>query len=114
VCCVIVIVLCAASNSPTFVNNEKPRLLPASICEELCSTNQSGWWKAVYQTYKSQTNGNISALRYQLRKGIETIRAFGNHGLDVMLIVSLAKIFEQRVSTTQTHTLHHFEQHLIY
>lgn len=54
-------------------------------------------WSAVYGTYKSQQNGNIADVRLKLIKGIETIRALGQHGLHVKLIVMLAKLFQERV-----------------
>lgn len=52
----------------------------------------------MYKTYMKQTSGNISDMRLKLRKGIETIRVIGHHGLHVKLIVLLAKLFQERVS----------------
>lgn len=42
-------------------------------------------------------NSNMVALRQQLQSGLEVIRVDSNHGLDVLLVVKLARTFADRV-----------------
>ena len=51
----------------------------------------------MYQSYKNELSQNVSQARLKLMKGIETIRVIEQHGLDVKLIVKLAKLFQERV-----------------
>lgn len=52
----------------------------------------------MHKVYRNKGTENISEIRMKLRKGIETVRVIGQHGLHVKLIVLLAKIFQERVS----------------
>ncbi|KAL0279441.1 UNVERIFIED_CONTAM: hypothetical protein PYX00_000995 [Menopon gallinae] len=91
-------VLCAKSLTPNNTTSEKPSLLPVSISEDLCTPAQADWWSAVYKVYRNKGNENISEIRLKLRKGIETVRVLGLHGLHIRLIVLLAKLFQERAS----------------
>lgn len=54
-------------------------------------------WVAAYSIFKNQAQGNLGELRQIVQRGIEVVRVLGNHGLDVRLIVQLARIFSERV-----------------
>jgi hypothetical protein len=55
-------------------------------------------WTAAYKVYTNQAKGDLGELRQTLQRGIEVVRVLGNHGLDIRLIVHLARTFERRVS----------------
>lgn len=55
-------------------------------------------WTAAYKVYTNQAKGDLGELRQTLQRGIEVVRVLGNHGLDIRLIVNLARTFERRVS----------------
>ena len=55
-------------------------------------------WSAAHRIYTNQAKGDLGELRQVLQRGIEVVRVLGNHGLDVKLIVQLARAFSERVS----------------
>lgn len=57
-------------------------------------------WSAAYavNNQKFSNTTSLAELRQILQHGIEVIRVVGNHGLDVHLIVKLARAFAERVS----------------
>nr|CAD7443293.1 unnamed protein product [Timema bartmani] len=72
--------------------SDRPPTLPVSITQQLCTGPQAKWWSAVHQIYMRQTSGdNAGELRLTIQRGLEVIRVNGNHGLDVKLLVLLAR-----------------------
>ncbi|KAK6642589.1 hypothetical protein RUM43_004091 [Polyplax serrata] len=97
-------VLCGKSATTRLVNNDRPTLLPVSISEELCTSAQAEWWVAVHKTYNNQSGDSIGEMRLRLRRGIEVVRAVGHHGLDVKILVMLAKLFQKRATGSKNAT----------
>lgn len=97
-------VLCGKSTTTNLINSDRPSKLPVSISEELCTPAQAEWWAAMYKTYTNTLETGISEMRLKLRRGIETIRAVGHHGLHVKLIVMLAKLFQERAAGCKNST----------
>lgn len=95
-------VLCAQSQiedskHTMYSNPNKPNLLPAAVTDTLGTLNQSKWLTAAYKMYKNDYKSNFGEMRLILIKGIEVIRCTGNHGMDVKLLVLLARIFTERI-----------------
>lgn len=65
-----------------------------------CTLYMSLRWSAAYavNNQKFDNTTSLAELRQILQHGIEVIRVVGNHGLDVYLIVKLARMFAERVS----------------
>nr|CAD7394594.1 unnamed protein product [Timema cristinae] len=85
--------------------SDRPPTLPASITQQLCTGPQTKWWSAVYQIYMRQTSGdNVGELRLTIQRGLEVIRVNGNHGLDVRLLVLLARVFHYRANALSAQT----------
>ncbi|XP_067013935.2 E3 SUMO-protein ligase RanBP2 [Anabrus simplex] len=102
-------VFCAKANleeqqAAGFSNDDRPSTLPANITEMLCTVDQAKWWSAAYRVYTNQSRGDLGELRQTLQRGIEVVRVLGNHGLDVRLIVQLARTFTDRASSMGTRT----------
>ncbi|GJQ79003.1 hypothetical protein Trydic_g164 [Trypoxylus dichotomus] len=76
--------------------NDKPSVIPAAVTSELGTQNQSKFIIAAYKMFTNDYANDFSEVRLTLIKAIETIRCVGNHGLDVKVLVSLAKIFAER------------------
>ncbi|CAH1780686.1 unnamed protein product [Owenia fusiformis] len=72
---------------------EQPYLLPACINDPLCSAKQSDWWTTAHKLSTDNARDGYFKLRQTLQRGLETIRLIGNHGMDVQLVVHLAKTF---------------------
>ncbi|GLG99976.1 E3 SUMO-protein ligase RanBP2 [Gryllus bimaculatus] len=85
-----------------FRGNDRPQTLPANITDYLCTISQSKWWTAAHRVYTNQARGDLGEIRQTLQRGVEVIRVLGNHGLDVRLIVQLARIFSERASVMAT------------
>lgn len=79
-------------------SGEKPELFPANITEYLCTIAQAKWWTAAYRVYTNQARSDLGEVRQILQRGVEVVRVLGNHGLDVRLIVQLARIFSERAN----------------
>lgn len=55
-------------------------------------------WKSMYKIYSKNVNVKyVSQLRKAAIQGLESIRLIGNHGIDVQLMVFLAKNFASQV-----------------
>lgn len=94
-------VLCAQSQiddtrHTIYSNPNKPNLLPAAVSDNLGTLNQSKWLIAAWKMFKNDYRSNFGEMRLTLIKGIEVIRCTGNHGMDVKLLVLLARIFADR------------------
>ncbi|XP_066138982.1 E3 SUMO-protein ligase RanBP2 isoform X1 [Euwallacea fornicatus] len=87
-----------ADQSLTYFTQNRPHVLPVSITNNLGTLNQSKFMTAAYKMYKNEYTSNMGEIRLIIIKGIEVIRCVGNHGLDVKLLVILAKIFADRVN----------------
>ncbi|CAG2066741.1 unnamed protein product [Timema podura] len=93
--------------------SDRPPTLPASITQQLCTGPQAKWWSAVHQIYMRQTSGdNAGELRLTIQRGLEVIRVNGNHGLDVKLLVLLARVFHYRASTKTSIFRYHGRSYL--
>jgi hypothetical protein len=55
-------------------------------------------WTAAYNFYTNQAEGDLDELQQTVQSGIKVVRGLGNHGLDIRLIVHLARTFEWQVS----------------
>jgi len=104
-------VFCAASTlkrqrDKGLVPEDRPAVLPADVTDPLCSPEQSRWWSMAWQMHsgnKSVSNPSYGEMRAQIQRGLEVIRVLGNHGLDVKLIVLLAKTFEDKAQSLAAH-----------
>ncbi|XP_047107588.1 E3 SUMO-protein ligase RanBP2 [Schistocerca piceifrons] len=97
-------VLCVAAAQEELLavgysNSDRPATLPACITDQLCTVAQDKWWIAAYTVIQKQVEGNLGELRQVLQHGIEVVRILGNHGLDVRLIVQLARAFAERATS---------------
>uniref|UniRef100_A0A2R5LK59 Putative nucleoporin n=1 Tax=Ornithodoros turicata TaxID=34597 RepID=A0A2R5LK59_9ACAR len=70
-----------------------PMCLPPHAGTSLCSQSQANWWKAAYVLQSKSVKENLGDLRRVLQRGLEVVRGLGNHGLDVRLVVQLARTF---------------------
>lgn len=84
-----------------YYSSDKPNVLPAAVTNQLGTENQSKWLISAYKMFTSDYSCDFSEVRLILIRGIETIRCVGNHGLDVKLLVILAKIFAGRCKTLE-------------
>ncbi|XP_064638555.1 E3 SUMO-protein ligase RanBP2-like isoform X2 [Lineus longissimus] len=75
--------------------DHQPHMLPLALCEPLCSKAQAEWWRTAYRLYSNTAKENLVKMRLSLQRGLEVIRMLGNHGLDVSLVVHLARTFEE-------------------
>uniref|UniRef100_V5G1B0 RANBP2-like and GRIP domain-containing protein 5/6 n=1 Tax=Anoplophora glabripennis TaxID=217634 RepID=V5G1B0_ANOGL len=76
-------------------NHDRPTVLPACITDHFSTLNQSKFILIAYEMNKNE-QVNIGEVHMYLIKAIEVVRCIGHHGLDVRLLVALAKIFEER------------------
>ncbi|XP_030766010.1 E3 SUMO-protein ligase RanBP2 [Sitophilus oryzae] len=88
-----------ADSSLSYFNQDKPPVLPACLTGHLGTLNQAKFVSAAYKMYKHEHPSNTGEIRLLLVRGIEVVRCVGNHGLDVKLLVHLAKIFEERANS---------------
>ncbi|CAL4133606.1 unnamed protein product, partial [Meganyctiphanes norvegica] len=70
-----------------------PASLPTVIAPALNTVEQSEWWTSAYTLYTNRATHRINKLRLTLQRGLEVIRAIGNHGLDLALLANLALSF---------------------
>ncbi|XP_023311768.1 E3 SUMO-protein ligase RanBP2, partial [Anoplophora glabripennis] len=94
-------ILCAKSKMEDtknliYYNHDRPTVLSACVTDHLGTLNQSKFISAAYKMYKNEQGANMGEVRLLLIKAIEVVRCIGHHGLDVRLLVALAKIFEER------------------
>nr|XP_022905835.1 ranBP2-like and GRIP domain-containing protein 4 isoform X1 [Onthophagus taurus] len=84
-----------------YYSSDKPTVLPAVITQQFGTVNQTKWLVSAYKMFKCDYGANFSEVRLTLIKGIETIRCVGNHGLDVKLLVLLAKTFAEKAKVLE-------------
>ncbi|XP_025423662.1 E3 SUMO-protein ligase RanBP2-like isoform X3 [Sipha flava] len=76
-----------------------PQTLPSNITDQLTTSEQENWWKSMYKIYKKNVDvKHVSQLRKAAIQGLESIRLIGNHGIDVQLMVYLAKNFASQAN----------------
>ncbi|XP_048524432.1 E3 SUMO-protein ligase RanBP2 isoform X2 [Dendroctonus ponderosae] len=88
-----------ADSSLTYHHRDRPAVLPVAITGHLGSLRQSKFILAAYKVYKQEYSSDMGDIRLTLVKGIEVIRCVGSHGLDVKLLIDLASIFAERLSS---------------
>ncbi|KAM7302318.1 E3 SUMO-protein ligase RanBP2-like [Ixodes scapularis] len=76
-----------------------PLSLPPHVGVPLCTQAQAGWWSAAHQLHTNSAGEQLPELRRVLQRGLEVIRGIGNHGLDLPLVVHLARTFAVRSSS---------------
>ena len=90
---------------PSGTGTGPPPILPPTIAIDtqlhppLCTPRQAEWWSAAYKLTTNNVKGsfsNVSLLRQTLQRGIETVRGMTAHGLDLSMIIHLAKTFQAR------------------
>ncbi|XP_050545463.1 E3 SUMO-protein ligase RanBP2-like isoform X2 [Daktulosphaira vitifoliae] len=70
------------------------QICPSDITESLTSIEQDTWWRSLYKIYTKDVDiKNTSKLKNTVSQGLGAIRLIGDHGIDVQLMVHLAKNF---------------------
>lgn len=67
--------------------------MPTVVASVLNTTEQAEWWTAAYTLFTNRAHHRLSKLRMILQRGLEVIRAVGNHGVDLALMAHLAQCF---------------------
>uniref|UniRef100_A0A2H8TIT0 E3 SUMO-protein ligase RanBP2 n=1 Tax=Melanaphis sacchari TaxID=742174 RepID=A0A2H8TIT0_9HEMI len=76
-----------------------PQTFPSNITDQLTTSEQENWWKSIYKIYSKNVDvKHVSQLRKAAIQGLESIRLIGNHGIDVQLMVYLAKNFASQAN----------------
>lgn len=76
---------------------DKPNILPIpNMTDVLCSEDQTEWWQAAFNILKNTSGENISHIKAVLQNGIEAIRGEGPPKVDLIILLKLAKILQQR------------------
>ncbi|XP_069959256.1 E3 SUMO-protein ligase RanBP2 isoform X4 [Cherax quadricarinatus] len=70
-----------------------PASLPTVVASALNTREQADWWTAAYTLFTNRAHHRLSKLRMTLQRGLEVIRALGNHGVDLTLMAHLAQSF---------------------
>ncbi|KAG8230955.1 hypothetical protein J437_LFUL010842 [Ladona fulva] len=96
----------------TKIDQQLPLCLPAALTDPLCSPAQAQWWSTAYQLLtgqllskserKDDSKTDVGERRLTLQRGLEVIRAVGNHGLGPELSVKLARTFVKRAKILST------------
>ncbi|KAG8197151.1 hypothetical protein JTE90_011312 [Oedothorax gibbosus] len=73
--------------------------LPPDIADPMCSKQQAAWWKAAYGLHACTIKDKLGEARRDLSRGLEVIRGIGNHGMEVQLIVHLARVFADKADS---------------
>ncbi|XP_075537288.1 uncharacterized protein LOC142572217 isoform X2 [Dermacentor variabilis] len=81
-----------------FHRGQGPLALPPHVGVQLCTGSQADWWSAAYHMYASSCRSEMADVRRILQRGLEVIRAIGNHGMDLSLVVHLARTFANKSS----------------
>lgn len=95
-------VFCAAAPDRQFTPEETPLVLPVDLTESLCTEAQSKWWSSAYRLHSNKSRNDIGEVRMIVSRGLEVVRLIGNHGMDVRLVVLLAKFFTEKASDMST------------
>ncbi|XP_035220047.1 E3 SUMO-protein ligase RanBP2-like isoform X2 [Stegodyphus dumicola] len=69
---------------------------PPDVTDPLCSKQQAAWWRTAYGLYTCSIKEKHGEHRRNLQHGLEVIRGIGNHGMEVQLVVHLARQFAQK------------------
>ncbi|KAJ1528544.1 hypothetical protein ONE63_006950 [Megalurothrips usitatus] len=80
----------------------RPSVLPVDLMESLCTEAQSKWWSCAHRLHCNKSRSDIGEVRMTVARGLEVVRLLGNHGMDVRLIVLLAKLFTEKASSLST------------
>ncbi|XP_066979899.1 E3 SUMO-protein ligase RanBP2 isoform X2 [Macrobrachium rosenbergii] len=70
-----------------------PASLPTVVTSVLNTSEQAEWWNAAYTLFTNRAHHRLNKLRMILQRGLEVIRAIGNHGIDLILMAHLAQCF---------------------
>ncbi|XP_023311764.1 ranBP2-like and GRIP domain-containing protein 3 isoform X1 [Anoplophora glabripennis] len=94
-------ILCAKSKMEDtknliYYNHDRPTVLPVCVTDHLGTLNQWMFVSAAYNMYKNEPGANMASIHLLLIRGIKMVRCIDCHGLDVRVLVTLAKIFEER------------------
>ncbi|GAB6028232.1 hypothetical protein CHUAL_002421 [Chamberlinius hualienensis] len=85
------------AHSYSYGSSDAPKFLPANISKQLCTEEQSEWWSAAFKMFTNAVpSDKMYDARRQLQHGIEVIRVHDNHGMDVNLVVYLARVFAEK------------------
>ncbi|KAG0717433.1 E3 SUMO-protein ligase RanBP2 [Chionoecetes opilio] len=74
-----------------------PATLPTILSPALCTPEQGECWGAAHTLFTNRAHHNLGKLRMTLQRGLEVIRAHGNHGINLPLMAHLAQCFTQWV-----------------
>ncbi|XP_070538551.1 E3 SUMO-protein ligase RanBP2-like [Ptychodera flava] len=84
------------------VSDHQIEILPQCLSKKLLSTEQDEWWSGVCALYTGTASPNERGkLRFSVQRGLEVVRVIGNHGVQVNLLVHLAKCFATRMNETR-------------
>ncbi|XP_075747582.1 uncharacterized protein LOC119159594 isoform X2 [Rhipicephalus microplus] len=81
-----------------FRPGQGPLALPPHVGMQLCTGPQAHWWRAAYHTNARHALSKKVDLRCIMQRGLEVVRAIGNHGMDLILVVHLARTFSKKSS----------------
>ncbi|KAK3932811.1 E3 SUMO-protein ligase RanBP2 [Frankliniella fusca] len=98
-------VFCAAASDRQFTSvlgEGRPLVLPVDLTEPLCTESQAKWWSSAYRLHSNKSRSDIGEIRMIVSRGLEVVRLIGNHGMDVRLMVLLAKFFSEKASDVST------------
>lgn len=90
---------CAAASQEerNFWGEGRPSVLPVDLTDTLCTDAQSKWWLNTFKLHSNKSRNDIGEVRMVVARGLEVVRLLGNHGMDVRLVVLLAKVFTEKV-----------------
>ncbi|XP_050685892.1 E3 SUMO-protein ligase RanBP2-like isoform X2 [Eriocheir sinensis] len=78
-----------------------PASLPTVLSAPLCTQEQGECWGAAHTLFNNRAHHRLSKLRMTLQRGLEVIRAHGNHGIDLPLMAHLAQCFTKWASVAE-------------
>ncbi|XP_076059826.1 E3 SUMO-protein ligase RanBP2-like isoform X4 [Oratosquilla oratoria] len=67
--------------------------VPTVVSSVCTSPAQCEWWSTAYTLFTSHARQDLGKLRRILQRGLEVIRAVGNHGIDLAMMAHLARCF---------------------
>ncbi|XP_076059811.1 E3 SUMO-protein ligase RanBP2-like isoform X2 [Oratosquilla oratoria] len=67
--------------------------VPTVVSSVCTSPAQCEWWSTAYTLFTSRARQDLGKLRRILQRGLEVIRAVGNHGIDLAMMAHLARCF---------------------
>ncbi|KAK7072855.1 hypothetical protein SK128_020456 [Halocaridina rubra] len=78
-----------------------PASHPTVVTSVLNTNEQAEWWSAAYMLFTNKAHHRLNKLRLTLQRGLEVIRAIGNHGVDLVLMAHLAQCFTKWAQTAK-------------